>query len=498
MNTEEKRALERQRKTRILLVKLLHFGLTLVIFYIFWLLFRYGTLLPKKHLGFRYNYLILAGFAVAVYFFDLTYNAYLLGYSRIRLLCFSQFLAQLFSIVLIWVMSAVGWDQWHSPLIFLPMLVIQLMMDAVWSYYANLYYCRLYPPKRTILIYRNELDRARFGSIHGKPTERLYHIDEEFRYEGYSFKTIRHRLEGFEAVFVAGVHSRCRNGIAKYCEEEGIPGFFLPHVGDVILHDARHIQSFDSPVLMVSRKVLDPEYALIKRVFDIVSSFLGLVILSPVMLVTALAIRLYDGGPAIYKQMRLTLDGRVFEIYKFRSMRVDAEKDGVARLSTGDRDDRITPVGRFIRKCRIDELPQLVNILKGDMSVVGPRPERPEIAEQYYTELPDFKLRLQVKAGLTGYAQVYGKYNTDPYEKLEFDLLYIQNMGIPTDLRLMFATFNILFSKESTSGVQEGQVTAAGGIDPGQDSEVPERIIDYEDEKLRAEDAEEVARQWED
>lgn len=162
----------------------------------------------------------------------------------------------------------------------------------------------------------------------------------------------------------------------------------------------------------------------------------------------------------LYKQTRLTKKGREFKILKFRSMRVDAEKNGVVRLSTRDKDDRITPVGRFIRKCRIDELPQLFNIFIGDMSIVGPRPERPEIAEQYYETMPDFKLRLQVKAGLTGYAQVYGKYNTDPYEKLEFDLLYINKMSIFTDLQLCFATFFILFQSESTAGIEEGKTNA--------------------------------------
>ena len=264
-------------------------------------------------------------------------------------------------------------------------------------------------------------------------------------------------------MFVGGINSDCRNNILKYCKTRGMPGFFLPHIGDVIMQEATHVKTFDSPVLYVNRTIPDPVYAFAKRAFDLITSGVAIILLSPVMLITALIIKLYDHGPAFYKQTRLTIDGKEFKILKFRSMRVDAEKDGVARLSSGDKDDRITPIGRFIRKCRIDELPQLINIFKGDMSVVGPRPERPEIAEQYYRIMPDFKLRLQVKAGLTGYAQIYGKYNTDPYEKLEFDLLYINQMNMLTDIHLCFATFSILFSGESTEGISEGSVTA---IDP--------------------------------
>ena len=318
---------------------------------------------------------------------------------------------------------------------------------------------RIYPQKKTVLIYREPLDKFRFGTIQGKPMEKLYKITDEIMFNG-AFHELEPQLEGYDAIFVAGVNSRCRNGILKYCKERNIPGFFLPHVGDTIMQDAKHIRSFDSPVLYVERKVLDPEYAFVKRAFDIGASLLGLIVCSPILLITAIAIKAYDGGPALYKQVRLTKDGREFKILKFRSMRVDAEKDGVARLSTGKQDNRITPVGRWIRACRIDELPQLLNILLGDMSVVGPRPERPEIAEQYYKTMPDFRLRLQVKAGLTGYAQIYGKYNTDPYEKLEFDLLYINNMDILNDLRLVFATFSILFSPESTEGVKDGSITA--------------------------------------
>lgn len=444
---------EYTRQLKITGIKLVHFLVSTILFYIFWLLFRYGSLHPGEDVGFRYNIFVTLGYCILLLSFNRTYNAYLLGYSRIRELASAEFLSQLFSAVIIYILVSLGWNHWTNPLWLVTMMVVYVVLDIVWAYNGTGYYFHLYPPRKTILIYRNQLDKQRFGSIKGKPSERLYQITEELKWDG-KFSELRDKLKGYDAIFVAGVNSRCRNGILKYCKEESIPGFFLPHIGDVIMQESMHIQSFDSPVLFVTRSTMKPEYRVLKRTFDIISSGMGILILSPVMVLTALMIRLYDGGPAIYKQTRLTTSGREFQIWKFRSMRVDAEKDGVARLSTGEKDDRITPIGRFIRKCRLDELPQLFNIFLGDMSVVGPRPERPEIAEQYYKIIPDFKLRLQVKAGLTGYAQVYGKYNTDPYEKLEFDLLYINNMSVLTDLKLIFATFSILFSSESTTGVE--------------------------------------------
>ncbi|MCR5137209.1 MAG: sugar transferase [Oscillospiraceae bacterium] len=461
-------------------MKLLHFGVTLVIFYTFWLLFRYGAVAGMDKYGFRYNYYVTAGYGLLIFFFNRTYNSYLLGYTRIRTLVFSQALSQFFSAGIIWLGVCIAWKHMHAPWLFFCAIALQVLFDAGWSYMANYSYFKLHPAKRTILIYRNELDKKRFGTVTGKPIERLYKVVKELQYDGYSFKEIRSKLEGYEAIFVAGVHSRCRNGIAKYCKEERVAGFFLPHVGDVIMQEAQHIQSFDAPVLYVTTSRAKPEYRIAKRAFDLIASLLGIVILSPILLVTALAIHFYDGGPAIYKQNRLTRDGKEFQIWKFRSMRVDAEKDGIARLSTGENDSRITPIGRIVRRFRLDELPQLFNILVGDMSFVGPRPERPEIAEQYYKFIPDFKLRLQVKAGLTGYAQIYGKYNTDPYEKLEFDLLYINDMGFLTDLKLIFATFGILFLPESTEGVAAGQTTA----------------MDYESEANRTEKWEKRDEHW--
>ena len=448
-------------KTKLFFVKCLHFAITLGLFYLSFLLFRYGKLTDIQDVGFRYNYIAAIGFGGLIWFFNNTYNSYLFGYCRIRTLAFAQFLSQLFALAIIYFMVSVSWSNWKTPWIFLGLLPVYAVLDFVFSYLGNLYYFHLNPPRKTLLIYRNNRDRRRFGSISGKPMERLYRIVKELRFDG-SFEELREELDGgsYEAIFVAGLNSRCRNGILKYCEDHSIRGFFLPHVGDVIMQGAQHIQAFDSPVMMARRKTLRPEYRVIKRAADFLLSLLGLIILSPVFLLTAVAIKIYDRGPVFYLQTRLTRDARQFKIIKFRSMRTDAEKDGVARLSSGDNDSRITPVGRIIRKCRLDELPQLINILKGEMSFVGPRPERPEIAEEYYKHLPDFNLRLQVKAGLTGYAQVYGKYNTDPYEKLEFDLMYINNMSILTDLELIFATAGILFTGESTRGVNRTATTA--------------------------------------
>ncbi|MBO6112618.1 MAG: sugar transferase, partial [Lachnospiraceae bacterium] len=200
----------------------------------------------------------------------------------------------------------------------------------------------------------------------------------------------------------------------------------------------------------------------IKRLFDIIFSLLLIVVLSPLMLITAAVIKLYDGGPVLYKQIRCTKNAREFKILKFRSMIVNAEAAGKPQLALRS-DPRITPVGRVIRKLRIDELPQLFNVLKGDMSFVGPRPERPEFIKQYVEDMPEFTYRMKVRAGITGYAQLYGKYNTKPYDKLKFDLYYMEQYSLLLDFRLIILTIKIVFSKESTEGVKEDEKVS--GID---------------------------------
>lgn len=445
---------------KIRLWKYAHFILAIILFYFAWLMFRYGKLSGLDKYGFRYNYFMAVMFAMLFLFFARTYNAYMVGAFRIRRLVFNQVLSQFFALGIIYFGTAIAWNMWYHPLWMIVLFFVFLIFDCGWSFLANNAYFRDRPPEKVAIIYREKKDIERFAEIFNFPFTRQYDVDKTIE-NPVNIATVLPQIEGYSSIFVSGLDSELRNELAKYCTANSVKGYFIPHIGDVLMAGSYHLQNFSSPVLTLSRKSPNPEYLVIKRAFDIFTSLCGIVVLSPLMLVIAIAIKLYDRGPVIYSQTRLTKDGKLFRIYKFRSMRVDAEADGKARLST-ENDDRITPIGKIIRSCRFDEIPQLFNILKGDMTIVGPRPERPEFYEEYKKTLPDFPLRLQVKAGLTGYAQVYGKYCTSPYEKLEFDLLYMNNMNIVMDLRLMFATVSILFKKESTEGFEEDMMIPGG------------------------------------
>ena len=384
------------------------------------------------------------------------YDALLMSYNRISEMIYSQALAFLVSDVALYIVISIISKGIPNPIPILAILFIQVLLAEIWSISAHALYFHFTRPKKSVVIYDS--------------TRKMEDLINEYGFSkkfnlvaSYNVKECLNNLEllsEIETVFLRGIHSKHRNVILKYCIAHNVQVFVVPRVGDVIMSGAKRMHMFHLPVLRVNKYSPNPEYAVAKRLFDIVLSSLALIITSPIFLFTALAVK-KDGGPAFYKQVRLTKDGKEFQLIKFRSMRVDAEKDGIARLSTGDNDSRITKVGRIIRALRIDELPQLLNIFHGDMSIVGPRPERPEIAAQYEKELPEFKLRLQVKAGLTGYAQVYGKYNTNPYDKLLMDLLYIAKPSFLEDLRICFATVKILFIPESTEGIDEGKITAA-------------------------------------
>lgn len=437
------------------LVKLADVLLVTVFFGAGWFLYYADRMAnPYYRIG---NYLIVLLFAILFTACANVYEAFSISMKRISEVIYSQCLAALAADGIMFIVICLLIKSFPNLVPILLVFVCQLLTSILWAKMAHHWYFKVFPPRETAVVYDNRVGLEMLINEYGLEKK-------------YDVKTILsadecladlNQLEHMKTVFVSGVHSRERNVILKYCVVHDIEVLVIPRVGDVIMSSAHAIHMFHLPMLQVRRYDASPEYLFLKRIMDIVISLLALIVFSPIMLAVAVAIKLYDHGPVLYSQVRLTKDSREFRIYKFRSMRTDAEKDGVARLSTGENDDRITPIGKIIRKLRLDELPQLFNILSGDLSIVGPRPERPEIAAQYMEEMPEFILRLQAKAGLTGYAQVYGKYNTTPYDKLQMDLMYIAHPSIVEDLKIMMATVKILFMSDSTEGVAEGQTTAA-------------------------------------
>lgn len=409
---------------------------------------------PFYYLG---NLIMVFLFGLFYYSISHLYNGYTLPISRIYELVYSQTLAALLSDGILYLITLLVNRHYITFLPFLPTLLLQFFLIVIWTVAAHQWYFHQFPPKKTVVI---------LGQ--GQNVDALvkqYGMDVHFDVQSVvpveeCLKDLPGTIGQAEVVFCCGLHSHNRNLVTKYCVAHKIGTYVIPRIGDVIMDSARKVHLFHLPMMAVQRYNPSPEYLILKRAYDIALSLVALVLFAPIMAVVAAAIKATDGGDIFYRQARLTKDGKVFQVLKFRSMRMDAEKDGVARLSTGENDPRVTKVGRFIRAVRFDELPQLLNILKGDMAIVGPRPERPEISAQYAKAMPEWNLRLQAKCGLTGYAQVYGQYNTTPYDKLLLDLMYIAKPSLFEDFKIIFATVKILFMKESTAGVAEGQVTA--------------------------------------
>lgn len=327
--------------------------------------------------------------------------------------------------------------------------IIQEVISVLWTCITKKVYCSHCIPLRTEVIYQEE---AEYKKLCQSPFFDLQHLICRYRrYQaGESLSSVWNG--DCDAVFLVGLPEEVVNEITKKCAGTGKNVYVFPRLGQIIISGAEYDASFSLPIWKISPVMEKRNYHMGKRMMDIIGAAAGLLLLFPVMSAVALAIYMEDGGPVFYRQIRLTKGGREFRMWKFRSMCVNAESDGIARLAEVC-DQRITKVGRMIRACRLDELPQLINILLGHMSIVGPRPERPEIALQYENQIPEFKLRLQVKAGLTGMAQIYGKYNTEPYQKLQMDLLYINRMSLATDFKLILATVKVLFLKERAMGV---------------------------------------------
>ncbi len=406
----------------------------------------------------RGNYVIIGLYALMLYLFYKLYGGFKVGYLRVFDVLLSQVLSVL-GVNAITYMQLCLIGHWRflehvGPII--QMTVFDLIAVVVWIVFARLIYAKIYPPRKMLLIYGEYSPDDLIRKMASR--EDKYNIEETISIDK-SMDEIKEKMLSYKAVILADIPAEIRNKLLKYCFEKNIRCYSIPKISDIMIMSAEDIHLFDTSLLLFRNRGLTIEQQFVKRAFDIVASLIAIVIASPIMLVIAVLIKGYDGGPVFFKQKRLTTDGKIFEVYKFRSMRV--QKEGEQMHLTRKDDDRITPVGKVIRNIHFDELPQLFNILKGEMSFVGPRPECPHIAEDYTRIIPEFPFRLKVKGGLTGFAQVYGKYNTTPYDKLKLDLTYIENYSFMLDIKLMLLTFKILFQKENTEGIESWQMTAA-------------------------------------
>lgn len=446
---------ERYKKVISLLESFVLMAIHTFLFGMIWYHY-YMKLLPRKMRFYRRgNWAVIGIYILVLLLFTKLYGGYKVGYLRLFDVIYSQLLSLFCGNVVLVVELCIIFRDYVNPAPVLGMTLVQTIVILIWVFFCRWLYMKLYPPRNLLLVYGEKTPTEFIKKINSRKDK--YFISRQVHVSEGMDKIIE-AIGECEGVMICETASHPRNEVLKYCFLHSVRTYVVPKVTDLMLIGSDEMHLFDTPLLLSRNQGLTVGQAFVKRAFDIVISLVGTVIASPIMLVIALAIKLYDGGPVIYKQTRLTKDGEPFQIYKFRSMRVDAEQKG-ARLAMKN-DSRVTPVGKVIRNLHLDELPQIINILNGDMSLVGPRPERPEIFEQYEKELPEFAFRLKVKAGLTGYAQVYGKYNTTPRDKVKLDVTYIENYSIWLDIKLMLLTFKILFQKENTEGVNADQTTA--------------------------------------
>lgn len=322
-----------------------------------------------------------------------------------------------------------GYSWWLSYIV---MVVVHFLSILLLCMFWNRV---VYPGKKAKILYIYEKNKPEdIRSI-----DRCVSINEP--------KEVERAISENDLIYIYDITAERRNDILKHCFELQKDVYISAKISDIQLRASYLTQDEDCACFYCPRPGISKRASVIKRFFDILISFMGLILTSWLFVIVAIAIKIEDGGRVFYRQERCTEGGRVFSILKFRSM-IEHEEDGDIHI-TKHKDDRITKVGYLIRKTKIDELPQLINILKGDMSIVGPRPERPELIKDILEYIPEYNFRMTVKAGLTGYAQVHGDYHTDFLEKLRWDMLYIENYSLLLDLKIMLMTVPTLLRGSS-------------------------------------------------
>ncbi len=426
------------------------FGITSMLITLYGLVWinHYNTIIEFPFFR-RGNWMMIFLYGILLILFMSTYGGFKVGYLKKGNLIYSQMLAVLFTNVFTYLQIAVLDKHFLNPIQLIKMTILDFVIILCWTLVYQWIYAKIFPPRKMLLISGKRSDYHLMEKINSR--EDKYEICRIINVE-MGIPLLQKEIINYDGVILGDISSHERNLLLKYCFTSSIRTYSVPKISDILLKSSVELNLFDSPLLLSRNEGLTIEQLFIKRLVDILGSLVGLLVSSPLFLIISICIKLTDGDTVLFKQKRLTKDNKLFEIYKFRTMIKDAEKDGVARLAA-EGDLRILPIGRFLRRTRLDELPQLFNILIGDMSFVGPRPERPEIANKILVDIPEFSYRTKVKAGLTGYAQIYGKYNTTSYDKLKLDLTYIRNYSFLLDMKLIFMTPKIMFMREATEGI---------------------------------------------
>lgn len=380
------------------------------------------------------------------------YKASKIGTYQIGEIVFSQILAIGIANVILYVECCLIARRYVSIVPGLVTALLQIAGMTLWTILSKRYFIKHIRSSRTLIIYGKE-NVDEFIEKLSRKYKHLFNIIECID-SALPREALYSKIDLYDTVMLYEISSGVRTDTMKYCIEKHKNFYMTPRIADIMIQGFENRTIIDTPLMKYEYSYLQPKTYHWKRVLDVLLAVLCLVIFLLPMAAAMAAIKLEDGGPVFFKQKRCTKNGKVFDILKFRSMIVDAEKGGTV-IPCVDRDPRITKVGRIIRRFRIDEMPQILNVLKGDMSIVGPRPERIEHVKEYTAELPEFEYRLRVKGGLTGYAQIYGKYNTSAEDKLKLDLMYIENQGLLLDLKLIMLTFKVIFIPESTEGFVE-------------------------------------------
>lgn len=415
---------------------------------------RYGWDLPQRNIEpftFMLPWFVVV-FLLLMIVFDL-YSIYIK---------FDDILASLICVVVIAVVINASLSftlrQFAVPRsIFLISSILQLLLLSLWRYQAWRRGVLIKNPRPALIIgYPGEI-RKLMSSVNvslgkGLRITREIRLNAKDNFQA-SWKAFLDSSSAgsIEVILVCGsVGQKERETIISYALEEGKLVMLVPRIYEILLQQAKMVSAGDMPVIQLQGVMGEGRLPMVKRTMDILFSLLALLITAPLILAISLAVKLNSPGPVFYTQERAGMKGKTFNLYKFRTMIQDAERLS-GPVMTGQRDDRITGVGCFLRRTRLDELPQFINVLKGDMSLVGPRPERPHFIEEFTETLPEFDYRHQIQAGLTGLAQVEGNYTTDPVNKLRYDLYYAQKKSLFMDLVILLRTARVMLQKKKSA-----------------------------------------------